>query len=123
MISSFRSASSTAGGVTVPPPCTRPRIEPPTVAREILGAQLESAYLLGQRTAEMHLALASDTADPSFAPEPMTALAQRSLYQSMRNLTAQVMQLARDRVNHLPRDVAGGVREVMRRGSGRRVLR
>jgi maltose alpha-D-glucosyltransferase/alpha-amylase len=89
------------------------RIEPPTVAREILGAQLESAYLLGQRTAEMHLALASDAADPNFAPEPMTGLAQRSLYQSMRNLTAKVMQLARDRLNHLPRDVAGGVREVI----------
>jgi maltose alpha-D-glucosyltransferase/alpha-amylase len=61
----------------------------------------------------MHLALASDAADPNFAPEPMTGLAQRSLYQSMRNLTAKVMQLARDRLNHLPRDVAGGVREVI----------
>jgi maltose alpha-D-glucosyltransferase/alpha-amylase len=89
------------------------RIEPPVVAREILGAQLESAYLLGQRTAEMHLALASGVGDPSFAPEPMTALSQRSLYQSMRNLTAKVMQLARERVNRLPREVASGVREVI----------
>jgi maltose alpha-D-glucosyltransferase/alpha-amylase len=61
----------------------------------------------------MHLALASDGTAANFAPEPMTALAQRSLYQSMRNLTAKVMQLARERVTHLPREVAGGVREVI----------
>jgi maltose alpha-D-glucosyltransferase/alpha-amylase len=89
------------------------RIDPPALVRQILGAQLESAYLLGQRTAEMHLALASDPSDPSFSPETMTALAQRSLYQSMRNLTAKVMQLARERVNRLPRAVAAGVREVI----------
>jgi len=37
------------------------------------GASLEAAALLGRRTAEMHLALATPTADPAFAPEPFTA--------------------------------------------------
>jgi maltose alpha-D-glucosyltransferase/alpha-amylase len=97
------------------------RTDPPNLVRRILGAQLESAYLLGQRTAEMHLALATDPSDPAFAPEPMTALAQRSLYQSMRNLTAKVMQLARERVHRLPRDVAGSVREVI--GLERQILK
>ena len=33
-------------------------------------AYADAAALLGRRTAELHLALAQDTADPAFAPEP-----------------------------------------------------
>ncbi len=46
--------------------------EPIPVA--LLGAieSLEAAALLGRRTAEMHLALSSDSNLPAFAPEPMT---------------------------------------------------
>src|SRR5437763_3276432 len=40
--------------------------------------------LLGQRTGELHLALASKSDDRAFAPEPFNAMAQRSVYQSMR---------------------------------------
>ena len=35
-----------------------------------IGGYLEDAARLGQRTAEMHLALASDSSSPAFAPEP-----------------------------------------------------
>src|SRR5438876_3456045 len=56
---------------------------PPPV-QELLGSYLEQARLLGQRTAELHLALASVSDDPAFAPEPFTAMYQRSLYQSLR---------------------------------------
>ena len=41
-----------------------------------------SAALLGQRTAEMHLALAQD-GDPDFKPEPFAAEAGRQLYDDM----------------------------------------
>jgi maltose alpha-D-glucosyltransferase/alpha-amylase len=41
-------------------------------AREHAGLYLEGAALLGRRTAEMHLALATPTADPAFAAEPFT---------------------------------------------------
>jgi maltose alpha-D-glucosyltransferase/alpha-amylase len=41
---------------------------------------------LGQRTAEMHLALSSDSSNPAFAPETFTANYQRSLYSSLRKL-------------------------------------
>jgi maltose alpha-D-glucosyltransferase/alpha-amylase len=37
------------------------------------GTYLEAATLLGQRTAELHLALATPTHDPAFAAEPYTA--------------------------------------------------
>ncbi len=57
----------------------------PTVAGEVIGFYLESARLLGQRTAEMHLALASDPGNAEFRPEPFTSLYQRSIYQSMRS--------------------------------------
>ncbi|HEV7138003.1 MAG TPA: putative maltokinase, partial [Steroidobacteraceae bacterium] len=36
-------------------------------------ATLEAAALLGRRTAEMHLALATPSDDPAFSPEPLTA--------------------------------------------------
>jgi maltose alpha-D-glucosyltransferase/alpha-amylase len=39
---------------------------------ELLSDYLKTAAALGRRTAEMHLLLASDTANPSFAPEPLT---------------------------------------------------
>jgi maltose alpha-D-glucosyltransferase/alpha-amylase len=67
---------------------------PPEV-RELVGLYLGSATLLGQRTAEMHLALSSAAADPTFAAEPFTTLYQQSLYQSMRTLTGRTLRLAR----------------------------
>jgi maltose alpha-D-glucosyltransferase/alpha-amylase len=69
--------------------------ETPPLAYELFGAYLESARLLGRRTAELHLALASAPDDPTFAPEPFSTLYQRSLYQSMRNTAEQVYRLVR----------------------------
>ncbi len=87
--------------------------EPSPLARELLGAHLETARLLGQRTAELHLALASELEDPDFAPEPLSALYQRSLYQSMRNLNGKVFRLARDRLKHLSESTAEPVRRAI----------
>jgi maltose alpha-D-glucosyltransferase/alpha-amylase len=56
------------------------------------GMSMEFARLLGQRTAEMHLALASRSDSPAFAPEPFSRLYQRSLYQSMRNGVGRVFE-------------------------------
>jgi maltose alpha-D-glucosyltransferase/alpha-amylase len=60
------------------------------------------AELLGRRTAEMHLALASRPDVPDFAPEPTLMLDARSVYQSIRSLTQQVLPLLRQRLEHLP---------------------
>jgi maltose alpha-D-glucosyltransferase/alpha-amylase len=87
--------------------------KPPHLARELLGAQLETARLLGLRTGELHLALASSTDDPDFRPEPVTTLAQRAMYQSMRNLKSKAFQLARERLKKLPEPVAELVRHVL----------
>jgi maltose alpha-D-glucosyltransferase/alpha-amylase len=58
---------------------------------------LESARLLGRRTGEMHLALASDAEDPAFAPERVTPFYQRSLYQSLRGVANGAFLLLRSR--------------------------
>ena len=44
---------------------------PPAPVGDSIGPYLEIAGLLGRRTADMHAALAADTTDPRFAPEPL----------------------------------------------------
>jgi maltose alpha-D-glucosyltransferase / alpha-amylase len=64
---------------------------------ERLSGFLETARLLGKQTAEMHQALADHPTGTGFAPEPFGKLYQRSLYQSMRNLTGRLCErLARE---------------------------
>jgi len=76
--------------------------EPTALVRETIGAYLETARRLGQRTAELHVALTALGEDAAFAPEPFTTLYQRSLYQSMRNLSNRVFQTLTDRLPTLP---------------------
>jgi maltose alpha-D-glucosyltransferase/alpha-amylase len=47
--------------------------EPPEAATRAMGAYLATAATLGRRSAEMHLALASDSTNRAFAPEPLVA--------------------------------------------------
>jgi maltose alpha-D-glucosyltransferase/alpha-amylase len=79
---------------------------PPPVVLEMLGSFLETMRLLGRRTGELHLALASDREDPEFAPERFSTLYQRSLYQSMRNLSARVLDTLRAVRDTLPAEAA-----------------
>lgn len=83
-------------GATAPLPAVRSPLalsrEPvPPEADEAVGPYMESARLLGQRTAELHLALASAVEDEGFAPEPFSAIYQRSLYHGYRAYTIQVL--------------------------------
>jgi len=79
--------------------------EPPPLAQELMGTYLESARLLGQRTGELHVALASRPEDPAFAPEAFSTLYQRSLYQSMRTSTQQAYRLLRGTGRSIPQTV------------------
>jgi maltose alpha-D-glucosyltransferase/alpha-amylase len=72
--------------------------EPDPVVEMMVGAYLEVARLLGRRVAELHLAMLGGSDDPDFAPEPFSLLDQRSTYQSMRNLTGDVLRLVRGRL-------------------------
>lgn len=76
----------------------------PTV-RELIGTFLESARLLGARTASLHLVLASEKENQNFTAEPFTPHYVRSLFQSMRNLAKHNLRLLRQRLNTLPVDL------------------
>jgi maltose alpha-D-glucosyltransferase/alpha-amylase len=89
--------------------------EVPAEIVQMLGTYAESARLLGERTAGLHLALAAETGNPDFAPEPFTPHYQRGLYQSMRNLTRQNLQLLARRVRHLPEPLAAEAQQCLGR--------
>jgi maltose alpha-D-glucosyltransferase/alpha-amylase len=76
--------------------------EPPPDVAEALGHYREHAALLGRRSAELHLALASEADDPAFAPEPYSSFDRRSIYQSLRNLIGRVMRTLRAKLPMLP---------------------
>jgi len=72
---------------------------------ELLGASYrERARQLGQRTAEMHHALASAEDRANFAPEPFSTLYQRSLYQGLRGSAGYVLRHLKRQLFRLPED-------------------
>ena len=89
--------------------------EPPELLDQLAGEFLTSAETLGRQTAELHCTLASDADDPAFAPEPINALYQRGVYQSMRNSTRQRADRAPAR---RPRRSRRGGRGLRRRPGG-----
>ena len=70
----------------------------------IHGLHLEMARLLGQRTAELHRALASNGEDSTWSMEAFSTLYQRSIFQSMRGLVQRNFQTLTERLPSLPDD-------------------
>ncbi len=66
--------------------------EPDAEVRDMIGAFLDTAGLLGRRTAEISAALADSRGSPAFAPEPWSPHDQRGAYQSMRNLAGRCLR-------------------------------
>ncbi len=87
--------------------------ELPEVSARTFGAYLESARLLGRRTAELHIALASDVEDPAFSPEKITSQDQRSIYQSMSGLAMRSTDLLRTQLSKLPADAREEAKQVI----------
>ena len=87
----------------------------PPLARQLIGPYQQFAQLLGQRTAELHRALASEPEDADFALEPFSFLYQRSLYQSMRSLTVRVYWRLGEVLPHLPGPVRAEAEELLAR--------
>jgi maltose alpha-D-glucosyltransferase/alpha-amylase len=78
------------------------RAEFPQPVHELIGTYVDSAGLLGRRTAELHQALNSEKIDPLFAPEPFTDHARQAFYHGMLGLTTQTVQLLRQQLPTLP---------------------
>src|SRR5262249_27102021 len=68
---------------------------------ELIGGYSDTARILGQRTAEMHRALAANWADGAVAPKPFGKQYERSLYQSFRNLTGRLCERLTQRRHNL----------------------
>jgi maltose alpha-D-glucosyltransferase/alpha-amylase len=87
----------------------------PRFVEEMIGSYVTDAELLGTRTAQLHLALASRDDVAAFAPEPITPHYQRSIYQHIRTQAVQTLQLLRRRGKTLPDDVRAAAEALLAR--------
>jgi trehalose synthase-fused probable maltokinase len=87
--------------------------EIPTLAPALIGPYLESGVRIGQRTAELHVALANVQNNPDFTPEPFSLEYRRSRYESMCRLASQTSSLLKGRLNDLPSDTEQEARLVV----------
>ena len=86
--------------------------EPPARAGELVGPYLALAHRLGERTADLHVALAGRTNDPDFTAQPFDAMYVRSIFQRMQTLRQQTFELlrtGRDRLTEPLRSLADEV--------------
>jgi maltose alpha-D-glucosyltransferase/alpha-amylase len=90
---------------------------PPPAAKEMIGLYLESAAVLGKRTAEMHVALSMAT-DPAFALEPFRHEDLGELAHSFEGQASTVLDTLKAKLASLPDDIvdrAGYVVSLRRR--------
>src|SRR2546425_674665 len=77
------------------------------------GVYPEKVKLFGQRTGELHLALASCPDDPAFRPEPFNAMAHRSVYQTMRTTLRRTFTLLEKKLLELSAAFRNEAKEVL----------
>jgi maltose alpha-D-glucosyltransferase/alpha-amylase len=93
-----------AGSIPIEAFAVLMRTEIPAPALELLGDCVEMMRLLGKRTAEMHLALASRPDEPAFAPEPFTDFHRNALYHGVLALSMRTLEQLRNSLAQLPED-------------------
>ncbi len=101
-----------------PPPASllaRTAARPPALALDTIGGYLDAAALLGRRTAELHLALASDLNDPAFAPEPLGPDDLRAMSADMAATGRRALDALESQAASLTGDVADWARDVLDR--------
>jgi trehalose synthase-fused probable maltokinase len=75
---------------------------PPPEVAELAGPFLGAARILGERTAQLHTALASDASDPSFAPEPFTPDFVQALSESIHEWISGTLRLLQEKTPMIP---------------------
>jgi maltose alpha-D-glucosyltransferase/alpha-amylase len=75
------------------------------LAKDHVGIYLESAAMLGRRTAQLHLALAAPTDNPAFAPEAMSAENFQTLLTNVCQHASEVFDVLKGSVSRLPDEV------------------
>jgi maltose alpha-D-glucosyltransferase / alpha-amylase len=71
-------------------------------ARDCVGAYLDAAAMLGRRTAELHLALGTETDDPAFSPEPFAAGDMATMADHIRAEATGAFDLLKSHISSLP---------------------
>jgi maltose alpha-D-glucosyltransferase/alpha-amylase len=82
----------------------RARLAPADRVLDWVGTYIDRIRLLGMRTAELHVALASEPADAIFAPEPYDIMHQQSMYGSVSAQVSRTCDLLRNRLARLSPD-------------------
>ncbi len=83
--------------------------------REYVGIYLDAAATIGRRTAELHLALGSETDDPAFSPEPVTSEYLVQLAAEIKDRAARTFDHLKDNLSRLPDDAVEEAGLVLRR--------
>ncbi len=73
----------------------------------------ERVNLLGQRTAEMHIALAANPNEKDFEPEAFSLHYQRSVFSSLQSLTRNSFQNLQKNMKNLPEEVRKEAKEIL----------
>ena len=103
----FERVTGTPPPIEIPIASFLEEIRIPPELEKHAGPALAAAALLGRRTAEMHLALSTPTADPAFVAEPLTAedLNRDSL--RVQDQISSAMEALKAKFTALPEEVVG----------------
>ncbi|WP_242340298.1 MULTISPECIES: 1,4-alpha-glucan branching protein GlgB [unclassified Anaeromyxobacter] len=109
-----------AAGTAPPAPPAGPLVElagraPPPELRTLAAPSLDSAGLLGRRTAELHLALARGSDDEAFRPEPYSPEDRRALHDGAVRQVRGALALLRARLGTLAPDVRARAEAILAR--------
>ncbi len=94
-------------------PKTRAAEEIPATANQLCGDYLDAANLLGRRTAELHQALASDSSDPAFVPEPFTPEVQVHIRDTLISNASATLDLLRSQLESFAPGIRGRAQMVL----------
>lgn len=81
--------------------------------KRLVGPYHTHIQLLGQRTAEMHIKLASNKNKASLRPQLINIFYQRSLYQSIRTLTDEVMRNLKNHQKQQPLPIQDKISQLL----------
>ncbi len=80
---------------------------------ELIKQHSQTVYALGERTGELHAALASDPGTPDFAPEPVTAGDWAKWSGALLQELKESLELLRGRIDQLPEDGRADCRKLL----------
>ncbi len=86
---------------------------PPQAVTEIIGTYLDQAKILGQRTAELHMALSQNTSEPAFCPEPLTTRDFSESLIDMRKYAQNVFRMVERRIGGLPEPTVDRIHKLL----------